>query len=155
MEGLHEARLLKHALAKANAGNALDSAFTVDGMSLAWLNWPSGWIAVRMMKCTYCGGVNDETVARCQGCGESLGKDPKPILPKRHSSSLFPRSVEDWTRSLAMPLFVGCVGIMLGSFVKFFLPSSAWRDAGPYIDNVLLPLLGIALAATCFFGQRG
>jgi hypothetical protein len=106
-----------------------------------------------MKKCAYCGRENETAASHCRECGTRFETN-SPSDPSIWSSfALFPRSGEEWTRSLALPLFIGCLAIFTWSFVQGFGHGGVWRYAGPYITNRLLPVLGVALLLICSLGK--
>ena len=90
-----------------------------------------------MKKCAYCGRENEDANANCRGCGVPFEGNSPAGMDAWHTFSLFPRTAHEWTRSFAVPLFVGCV--------------VTWYFIGgpPAIKHGFLPLLGLALALTC------
>jgi hypothetical protein len=69
---------------------------------------------------------------------------------------LFPKSVDEWTRSLAHSLFAGCV---VAWVVVFFFSASSryqvwWYYAVPVIGRWLLPVLGGILGVSCVLSRR-
>lgn len=106
-----------------------------------------------MKKCTYCGRKNEDANAYCRECGVPFEEDSPLRQDYWHSLSLIPRSAEAWTRSFALPLFIACVVIWIWAFAEGFDHDRMWHYAGPAIAGGLLPLLGVALGLTCFFGK--
>ena len=105
-----------------------------------------------MKKCTYCGRENEDTSSHCHECGVGFQEDAPSTPGGWDSFSLFPRSAREWTRSLAVPLFVACVVIFLWAFAEGLGHDSVWRYAGPAVAHGLLPVLGMALGLTCLLG---
>jgi hypothetical protein len=64
---------------------------------------------------------------------------------------LFPKSREQWTRSLARPLLFCCAALLLFSFCS--MGQRFWRYGGPSIGGGLLPVMGLALALVCLVGK--
>lgn len=109
-------------------------------------------------ECSYCGSENKDASSNCRECGVEFEQHKAPGLVGRPSLSVFPRSPDEWTRSFALPLFISCVVVLLWAFGEGFEQNRFWRDVGPAITKVLLPLLGVSLGLTCLFGtglQRG
>src|SRR5690349_22786593 len=61
--------------------------------------------------------------------------------------SLIPRSAAEWSRSVAYPLFGCCFSLLMFAICESFGGDRDWRYTGPSIAGILLPLLGIVLAA--------
>ena len=66
--------------------------------------------------------------------------------------SLIPKSPTEWTRSFAVPLFTACILVIATLLFGGFSGGSDWRYWGTPVARILLPLLGVALGLSCFFG---
>ena len=104
-----------------------------------------------MKKGSYCGRENEDANANCRECGIPFEEAPLGV-DDWHSLSLFPRTAHEWTRSIALPLFAGCIAIFLWYLTGSFDHSRIWHCACPAITNGFLSLLGVALSLTCHFG---
>ena len=67
--------------------------------------------------------------------------------------SFIPRTANDWTLSLARPLFIGCITLLVASVSAGFGGGRVWHYCGTSVACVLLPILGVALGLTCLLGS--
>ena|SRR5436190_18382265 len=100
-----------------------------------------------MQNCTYCGRVNEGPDGNCRECGALLVPQPCPTACL--SMSLWPRSAEQWTRSLAYSLFAGCTLVLFVAIGGSLEGGRVWRDAAPSVGGMLLPMLGALLLPFC------
>src|SRR2546430_14112866 len=66
---------------------------------------------------------------------------------------LLPKTSAEWTRSLAVPLFVACILVITALWFGGHEGGRQWRYWGGPIARLLLPFLGVALGLTCILGK--